>query len=166
MDVSTEERLADKMSETTEAKPRVKYKSFQYETRLVWTGDRSGEISSPDKRDFTVSSPPEFKGEKGLWTPEDLFVASVNICTMTTFLALAERRGLNLRSYAAEAGGVLEYLDGGYRFTKITIRPVIGLVSKSDEAEAGRLMHDAHAKCLIANSIRTDVEILPTFTAN
>lgn len=151
------------MSETVDTKPRIKYKSFRYDTRLVWTGERSGEVGSPDKPVFKTSSPPEFKGEPGVWTPEDLFVASVNICTMTTFLALAERRGLSLRSYAAEANGVLEYLEGGYRFTKITIRPIIGLKSHSDEAEAGRLMQDAHGKCLIANSIRTDVEILPTF---
>lgn len=151
------------MTQATEAKPKVKYKSFEYTANVVWSGDRSGELSSPDKPELTVSAPPEFKGRPGLWTPEDLFVASVNLCTMTTFLALAERRGLRLRSYAAEASGLLEFTEGGYRFTKITVRPLIGLESKSDEADAGRLMHDAHDKCLIANSIRTEVEILPTF---
>lgn len=152
------------MTSTTEAKPKVKYKSFDYTARVEWSGERSGELSSADKPALTVSSPPEFKGRSGLWTPEDLFVASVNVCTMTTFLALAERRGLRLRSYTAEASGVLEFTEGGYRFTKITIHPVIGLESRSDEAEGQRLVHDAHDKCLITNSIRTEVEILPTFT--
>ncbi|MBI3191832.1 MAG: OsmC family protein, partial [Pedosphaera parvula] len=55
--------------------------------------------------EFRVASPPEFKGEAGVWTPEDLFVAAVNVCTMTTFAAFAQRLNLPVLSYRCEAEG-------------------------------------------------------------
>ena len=73
--------------ESAEA-PRARHKSFTYRTDLAWTSGRSGLLSAEGKPDLQVSSPPEFKGEPGRWTPEDLFVSAVNVCTMTTFAAL------------------------------------------------------------------------------
>jgi len=34
-------------------------------------------FSSSGKPSFRVASPPEFRGEEHVWTPEDLFVAHV-----------------------------------------------------------------------------------------
>ncbi|MGH9425673.1 MAG: OsmC family protein, partial [Terriglobia bacterium] len=66
--------------------PKVRFKSFTYKTGLKWVEEKSGMLSSSGKPSLKVASPPEFKGEAGVWTPEDLFVASVEICQMTTFL--------------------------------------------------------------------------------
>ena len=138
-----------------------KYKAFEYRTGLKWEEKRRGISRSEGKKDITVAAPPEFKGEPGLWTPEDLFVASVEICTMTTFFAFAERKQLLIHSYESSATGKLEFVDGGYRFTEITLTPRIE-IDGSQHVEAVReVMDNAHHKCLIANSVRTTVHVHP-----
>ena len=150
------------MEQTTViAKPKIKYKTFTYHTDLNWTGNRSGTLQSKGKPEFRISSPPEFKGEEGVWTPEDLFVASVDICTMTTFMAFAEHKNIPIVSYNTHAEGLLEFIDGQYQFTKIILRPTI-LVQTSDAIEQTRqTLKDAHKSCLISNSIKSEVTVDP-----
>ncbi len=72
----------------------VRSKVYLYHTGVKWTEQRKGVISCAGKPDIQVATPPEFKGHESIWSPEDLFVASANVCVMTTFLAVAERAGL------------------------------------------------------------------------
>lgn len=98
-----------------------------------------------------------------MWTPEDFFVAAVNTCTMTTFIALADREGLEIASYDCDAEGLLEYQDG-YQFTRVALRPLITVNDERQIDLAKRLIEKAHDRCLIANSIRSDVLIEPVIT--
>lgn len=138
-----------------------KYKSFSYQTQTTWLENRAGKLQSGEKVEFRVASPPEFKGEAGVWTPEDLLVAAVETCTMTTFLALASRKLLPLISYSSRADGRLEYKDDGYQFTKIIIHPEIVVQNNAAIADAEKIIHDAHDNCLIARSIKAEVTIEP-----
>ncbi len=144
----------------TVAVPR-RFKTFTYHTDLAWTGNRSGILSALNKQAFPVSAPPEFKGEPGVWTPEDLFVASVSICLMTTFMSFASKSGLAVKSYADSAEGVLEFIDERYRFTQVILKPQILLESQDRIEEAERILEKAHAQCLIANSIKAEIHLQP-----
>ena len=73
---------------------KSKQKKFIYKSSVIWQGQKLGLISSIDKPSFKVATPPEFKGHPGTWTPEDLFISSVNSCIMTTFLYFIEKKGL------------------------------------------------------------------------
>lgn len=137
----------------------VKHKSFSYSTALAWTGGRIGILSSESKPLIQVSSPPEFKGQAGNWTPEDLFVGTVEMCQMLTFLALAQKQHLPLVSYKSTAQGALEFVDGTYRFTHIVITPSVVVEAPATEIETQALLREAHKRCLIANSIRASIEI-------
>ena len=141
--------------------PRVKHKTFTYSVGTTWERGREGVLRSPSKPEVRVASPPEFKGVPGTWTPEDLFVAAVETCQMTTFLALASRADLPLVSYVSKATGSLEFADGGYRFTRVTVEPtiVVGEGSNRDDIEA--LVHQAHKACLIGRSVRCEIEVVP-----
>lgn len=142
--------------------PVRKFKTFTYHTSLKWQQDRQGKLASDIKPVLDVSSPPEFKGIPGLWTPEDLFVASVEICTMSTFLSFGGRKNIPLVSYKSSAEGMLENVNGKYRFTKIVITPVIVVKSEWTREQVEEVVHAAHDNCLIANSMTTAVEINPT----
>ncbi len=143
------------------AQAKKRYKTFTYNSDLEWTGGRSGWMTDEDKPEIEVSSPPEFKGEVGKWSPEDLFVASVNICVMTTFLAFADRKNLPMESYSSSAEGKLEFVDGAYQFTEIHLKPVIRLGSQESVEQAEQTLHDAHEKCLISRSIKAEVHVEP-----
>jgi len=141
-----------------ELKPKI----YLYHTVVKWTEQRKGVISCAGKPDVHVATPPEFKGHGGIWSPEDLFVASANICLMTTFLSVAERAGLAFISYESDAEGKLELVDGKFQFTAITLKPVITLPAGGDVVKAKELIEKAEANCLISNSMKAHVTLVPT----
>jgi peroxiredoxin-like protein len=140
----------------------VKPKVYMYHTAVKWTEQRMGVISCAGKPDIQVATPPEFKGHEGIWSPEDLFVASANICLMTTFLSVAERAGLVFTSYESAAEGKLELVDGKFQFTAITLKPTITLPANADATTAKELIEKAEANCLISNSMKAKVSLEPT----
>ena len=81
----------------------IRGKSYRYTISVRWTGERKGALTADGKPPVEVATPPEFKGHEGIWSPEDLYVASVNACIMTTFLAFAGRAGLAFEEYESEA---------------------------------------------------------------
>lgn len=139
------------------------YKVFRFESDVHWKSGRRVTICSPNKPEVDVTSPPEFKGEKGLWTPEDLFVASVNVCALITFLSYARREGLEVLAYESEADGVMEYIEGKYSFTEINLHPHVAVRSRADLPSAREVMAKAHNNCLITNSIKAEVKTFPDF---
>ena len=140
----------------------VRSKVYTYHTSVKWTEQRKGVISSAGKPDIQVATPPEFKGHDGIWSPEDLFVASANTCVLTTFLAMAERAGLAFTSYESVAEGRLELVDGKFQVTTITLKPTITLAANADAAKAKELIEKAEANCLISNSMKARVTLEPT----
>ena len=140
-----------------DAKPKV----YFYQTAVKWTKQRKGMIACEGKPDVQVATPPEFKGHENIWSPEDLFVASANVCLMTTFLAVAERAGLAFSAYESTAEGRLELVEGKFQFTAITIRPSITLKPGGDAAKAKELIEKAEKNCLISNSMKAVVTLEP-----
>jgi len=138
-----------------------KSKVYLYQTAVKWTEQRKGVITCAGKPDVQVATPPEFKGHDGIWSPEDLFVASANVCLMTTFLAVAERAGLAFSAYESTAEGRLELVEGKFQFTTITIRPSITLNSGEDAGKAKELIEKAERNCLISNSMKATVTLEP-----
>src|SRR5262245_34543636 len=149
------------MQTTHDSKPKIRHRSFTYRSNLSWTGQRSGLLTSDEKEILSISSPPEFHGSRGLWTPEDLFVASVEACTMLTFEALANQKKLRIVSYKSTAVGVLEFVDEDYKFTRIIVRPLIQVSEPEDVDIAKKVLDAAHEHCIISNSMRTEVTIEP-----
>lgn len=138
-----------------------KSKVYLYQTAVKWREQRKGAISCAGKPEVQVATPPEFKGHEGIWSPEDLFVASANVCLMTTFLAVAERAGLAFSAYESRAEGRLELVEGKFQFTAITIRPTITLTAGGDVVKAKELIEKAEANCLISNSMKAKVTLEP-----
>ncbi len=141
------------------------WKSFRYHTHAAWKQGRRIKASLEGKPELEISSPPEFKGERGIWTPEDLFVTALNVCIMETFLAFAEQKGLVLAAYESSAEALLDFKDGQYRFTEITVRPQVAVKSQEDVERARPIMESAHANCFVSNSITSSVSVLPEFRA-
>ena len=141
----------------------IRPKSYRYTTSVRWTGEKKGMMDVAGKPSVEVATPPEFKGHEGIWSPEDLFVAAVNSCIMTTFLAFAGRAGLAFEGYESEAEGLLEFVGERLIFTKIVVRPRVTLASGEDRAKAEEILHKAERNCLVSSSIRTEVILEPTF---
>jgi peroxiredoxin-like protein len=139
-----------------------------YKVNLSWTGERRGEIDSPElTTKIDVATPPEFpKGIKGIWSPEHLFTAAVNSCFMTTFLAIAENSKLEYSEFNCESEGVLDMVDGKYLMTEILLRPKLKLINIVDKERAERIFQKAEKACLISNSIKSATRVAGEITAS
>jgi organic hydroperoxide reductase OsmC/OhrA len=137
------------------------HKSFHYQTGVHWLRGRRGVLSASARPDIEVSSPPEFKGEPGLWTPEDLLVSAINGCLLMTFLAYAQREELDLIAFECAAEGFLEYSEGKYRITEVVLKPDLRVKSEEDVLLARDVLERAHRDCFISNSVRATVKVVP-----
>lgn len=137
---------------------------FTYEIDVQWSGERKGMLHSPvlPQQDLEVATPPEFKGGiPGIWSPEHLFVAAVNSCLMTTFLAIAENSKLEFTHFESNGVGKVDKLDGKYLVTEITLKPKVTILHAEDIEKTKRILEKSEKACLIAESIKTTVHLEP-----
>ena len=137
-----------------------------YQTSLKWTGDRRAVLAADGLPTLEVATPPEFPGgHPGIWSPEHLYTAAAEACLMTTFLAIAANSKLGFKSYESAAEGTLEKTDSGFLMTRITLRPKVVVTDASQVERARRILEKAEKLCLISNSMKTRVELVPEVSA-
>lgn len=130
-----------------------------YDVTVTWNSDRKGTMTSTVlPQSIEVATPPEFpKGMPGIWSPEHLFVAAVNSCLMTTFLAIAENSKLEFESFTSKATGKLETIDGKFMISEIVLNPVLTINNEGDKERAERILVKSEAACLISNSAKSKI---------
>ena len=134
-----------------------------YDVSLTWNTDRKGTMRSDVlNSSIEVATPPEFpKGMQGIWSPEHLFVAAINSCLMTTFLAIAENSRLVYNNFESKAIGKLELIDGKYIMSEVVLKPVVILSNEDDREKALKVLHKSEAACLISNSVKSKIILEP-----
>lgn len=135
------------------------FASGRYSRAHVWRFDGGAEVpasASPDVVPVPMSNPAGVD-------PEEALVAAVSSCHMLWFLALAQQAGLDVESYADEAEGRMGRIGPGrYALAAITLRPRIAFAGGEPAPDLlARLHHEAHGKCFIANSLKTEVTVEP-----
>lgn len=135
---------------------------YFYESEIEWQGGKDLNIYSGALPVITAGAPPEFKGREGVWSPEQLFVASFNSCYLLTLLAILEFSKIALRSLSSSAQGKLEKVAGGtFQITEITVKPRIVLISANDLERMPRILEKAKENCFVSNSIKSTIKIEP-----
>jgi organic hydroperoxide reductase OsmC/OhrA len=131
-----------------------------YHNNLQWKGEKKADLKFQESgQEIEVATPPEFGGHEGIISPEDLYVSSANVCLMTTMLGTIKNMGVELISYESEAEGILETVDKMKIFTKIIIKPKIK--AKETEEKIRLIVQHAEKRCLVANSMKTQIIIEP-----
>lgn len=138
-----------------------------YNINVKWDEGRKGTLSAESLPDIKVATPPEFpKGVPGIWSPEHLFVSSVAICLMTTFVAIAENSSLTFNSFKCDATGKLEKVDGNFMISEIELKPEIIIPEEKYLEKAGRIIEKSEKMCLISNSVKTKIVLSPDIKAS
>jgi peroxiredoxin-like protein len=138
-----------------------------YNVEVNWSSDRKGVVCSPElSRDagscIEVATPPEYpKGMPGIWSPEHLFTAAVSSCLMTTFLSIAENSKLAFVSFSCKSKGKLEQVDGKFMMSEIILEPTVTITDEKDRERAERVLQKSEAACLISNSVKSKVTMIP-----
>jgi len=138
-----------------------------YNVDVNWDQERKGTMCSPElsygaNSCIEVATPPEFpKGIPGIWSPEHLFTAAVSSCLMTTFLSVAENSKLAFKSFRCNSKGKLELVEGKYLMTEIILEPTVTIADEKDRAKAERILQKSEAACLISNSVKSKITMMP-----
>ena len=135
-------------------------KQFSYGVSLAWDGRRAATLSSDGPPQILSAPPADFPyGEEERWSPERLFLASLASCTMISYLAHAEHRGVEVRGYSAEIDGTVmrRVEDGRYAFVHVHQRPTV-LVAPGHADRARELMGKAERDCFISASTTAEVQ--------
>jgi len=134
-----------------------------YNVDIFWKQDRKGEMSSPElSGKVEIATPPQFpKGMENIWSPEHLFTAAVSSCLMTTFLAIAENSKLGFTHFECKSKGKLEQTDGKFLMTEIILEPLVIIKNESDREKAERVLQKSEANCLISNSVKSKITMIP-----
>jgi peroxiredoxin-like protein len=136
--------------------------SLYFQVDVEWKGKHGGELRSDSFPKVDVTAPPEFQGQERTWTPEHIFVAAVNSCFLTTFLAIAESSRLEIVTFGSRAKGKREKVGGwGFQITEIVLKPELVIHDAKDLDRARRILQKAEKCCAIANSIKSAVRMEP-----
>ncbi len=146
-----------------------------YAVSVEWTGNRGTGTSGYRAygRDHVVRSDGKlhelagsadrtFHGDRERWNPEELLLAALGQCHMLSYLHVAASRGIVVVAYTDAADGeLLQTPDGGGRFARATLRPVV-TIAAGDPGDALDAHREAAEKCFIAASVNFPVEHEPT----
>ena len=142
----------------------MKYKrefhDLMFRSKVRWRENHEGVSMSEDFPRVEVSCSPHFGGQGGFWSPQDLFIFSINACVMTTFISLAEEYDLPFSSYSSDAEGVASITRDGYRFSTVNVHPIIEVPDERSGKRAARLIQLAGKTCMITRSFTGDVVVV------
>jgi organic hydroperoxide reductase OsmC/OhrA len=123
------------------------YKEINQSAKVVFRGP--GELE--------VGPAPEFNGKPETIDPEEMFVAAINACLMTTFFYFAQKLQVEFLSYSSEAEGLLEKLADGFRFTNVEVRAKVTLEQTFVAAKIMEVGKLAEKYCLVSRSVNCPV---------
>ena len=144
-----------------------------YTAGIAWSGSTGAGYDGYDRRhagvssagfSLPLSSDAAFSGDPVCLNPEQLLVLAAASCQLLSFLAVAARARLDVVGYRDEALGEMPETA----LTVITLRPhIIVAVDPARPVDENRVLHlceVAHRECYIANSLKTEVRVVPVIT--
>ena len=136
--------------------------SYSFESSARWTGGQQGVVAGHEVKPLiNFSAPPEFHGQAGVWTPEHFFTSAVATCFITTFQAIAAYSKFEAHALEVSVEGQVEKTEGGFRFTRVTIRPLLAINGESDRERGLRLLEKAEKACLVSRSLQSQIILEP-----
>lgn len=121
-------------------------------------------VNSDGLRTLATTSPPQFGGPEGYWSPETLLVAAIANCYILTFRAVARASRFEWHSLSCSVKGVLDRVDRKTRFTEYHVKAILHVPPGADEEKARKLLDKANTGCLITNSLNgteyVDVKVI------
>jgi len=121
---------------------------------LTRDGGRLATIRAGERPPIATAPPEDFgEGDPRRWSPEHLFLAAVQSCTMLSFLSQAEHHDLEVLGYECEIEGTITRRaeDGRYAFVQVRQVPRV-TVAGGKGAAARSLTGKAERDCFVSAS--------------
>ncbi len=127
-------------------------------TATEWLGGERLITRTEGGLSLEISSPVQFGGEAGRWTPEDILVAGVESCILLTALYFVQRHQIGLKSWTSRAVGTMEKGANGLRFTRIEVRITARVATEADVPRMREAVQLAETYCPLSAAVNFPVE--------
>ena len=135
-------------------------KSYLFKNTVFKEGDESAKTVFSGPGELEVGPAPEFNGSPETLNPEEMFVAAINNCLMTTFFYFVRKSNVEIVSYCSDAEGQVERGKDGFRFTKVQIRAKVMLSDYRFAEKVREFGNLAEKYCLVSRSVACPVKCL------
>jgi organic hydroperoxide reductase OsmC/OhrA len=138
-------------------------REFPHHYAVTATGAVQGEVelSAEQLPTLRSASPAEFDGPGDRWSPETLLVGAIGDCFILTFRAVARASKLPWTSLQCHVTGTLDRIDRVTQFTSFEILAHIQVPAGTDPDHARRALDKAERGCLISNSLKGAIHLVP-----
>ena len=132
-----------------------------FTVNLAWEKDKEGTLTARTNPGLPVATPAQFGGPENRWSPEELFVASVGSCLMSTFLYFTDRFDVPLEAYSSVSTGRMGKTPDGLRFTSIdvAIRVTVPDEEVRERAAPLRLREKLEKSCPVSTALNCPVRV-------
>jgi organic hydroperoxide reductase OsmC/OhrA len=136
-------------------------KIFRYDAELEWSGGRTGVSSAGSRPPLPAAPPADFPGgDDAAWSPEHLYLAALQSCTLLSFLAHCAHNGVEVVGYRAHTAGELSRREDDHRYAFTSVRmTVLCTVAGGHAAAARDLTAKAERDCFVSASTTAAVEV-------
>ena len=128
-------------------------KSYLFKNTVFKEGDESAKTVFSGPGELEVGPAPEFEGNPETLNPEEMFVATINNCLMTTFFYFVRKLNVEISSYYSEAQALLEKQKDGFRFTDVEVRAEVTLKQEELAEKVSELGDLVEKYCLVSRSV-------------
>jgi len=135
-------------------------KDFRFSVEASRLPRRRVRLTSDGKAPLEAAIPQEFRGgTPGMWSPEDLLVASVASCYVITFESVAAQRHLTVHRLSVEGvGHVTRRAEGRVGFVVIELRVEVTVDAECTQ-QAEHVARAAKQRCLIGHALEVPIEL-------
>jgi organic hydroperoxide reductase OsmC/OhrA len=132
-------------------------KSYLFKNTVIKEGNETAKTVFSGPGEIKVGPAPEFDGSPETLNPEEMFIAAINNCLMTTFFYFVRKINIEISSYYSEAQGQVEKQKDGFRFTNVEVQAKV-ILQKQDLVEKVLQLGDLAEKyCLVSRSVACPV---------
>jgi len=132
-------------------------KSYLFKNTVFKEGDELAKTVFSGPGVLEVGPAPEFEGGPETLNPEEMFVAAINNCLMTTFFYFVQKSNVEVLSYYSDAQGRVEKQTDGFRFTNVEVRAEVILPRQEFAEKAREFGNLAEKYCLVSRSVACPV---------
>ncbi|HOX36584.1 MAG TPA: OsmC family protein [Candidatus Brocadiia bacterium] len=119
--------------------------------------DGTGALRSEGMPELEVGPPIAFGGRAGTWCPAQLLLAALESCSMLTFMRIAGKKKLPVKSYKVSASCYARIEKGNVEFESIDLLIETSLPSESYKDLAGECFDEAEAACPVRKALSCSV---------
>ncbi|MFX1539205.1 MAG: OsmC family protein [Promethearchaeota archaeon] len=136
--------------------------TLEFNAKVTWTGGKEGDITVEGKPLLPISSPIYWEGKPDYYSPQDLFIAAITGCYITTFATMTKRMRQTIIAHQASGRTVLQkHPEGGWYFSDVYIIMDITVPKDANISQVERAVMLTKKYCQVSRALNSQVHVQP-----